>query len=104
MTLSATALALDTLRSDSDWMLDRLVVHKIVVTLEDAHPALTRLLEELAEAHGTLQRLHVRPLGARFEAVLHAGELAPDAARRLVDRYAALPEFVSASIEHMLVR
>ena len=104
MTPSATALAHPAPQSDRDAMLERLIVHKIVVTLETTHPALCELLDELARAQGALERLSVRPIGGRFEAVLHAARLTPDAARRLVDRYAALPEFVSASIEHMLVR
>ena len=105
MTPSATALASPiAFRSDRDWMLDRLVVHKIVVALEATHPALSDLLDELARAQGSLQSLTVRPVGRRFEAVLHASRLSPEAARRLVDRYAALPEVMSASIEHMLVR
>jgi hypothetical protein len=75
-----------------------------VVALEAAHPALSDLLDQLARAQGRLHSLSVRPVGARFEAVLQATRLSPDAARRLVDGYATLPEVASASIEHMLVR
>jgi hypothetical protein len=105
MTLSATSLAYaETPQSDRDWMRDRTVVHKIVIALSATHPALSDLLDELARAQGALQSLNVRPVAGRFEAVLHASRLSPDAARRLVDRYAGLPEIASASIEHMLVR
>ena len=104
MTLSATALVRPEPQTDGDWMRDRVVVHKIVVALAQTHPALSDLLDQLARAKGVLQSLSVRPLGPGFEAVLHASRLTPEAARRLVDRYAALPEVASASIEHMLVR
>jgi hypothetical protein len=108
MTLSATALSfpepLAPPQSDGDWIRDRVVVHKIVVALGATHPALSDLLDQLARAQGLLQSLNVRPVGGRFEAVLHASRLSPEAARRLVDRYAALPEVASASIEHMLIR
>ena len=91
-------------QSDADWMRDRVVVHKMVVALNGCHPALSDLLDELARSHGALQSLVVRPVGGAFEAVLQATRLSPDAARRLVDRFAAHPEVASASIEHMLVR
>ena len=106
MTRSALALN-DTIplsQTDGDWMRDRVVIHKIVVALCEAHPAVSDLLDELARAHGVLHSLSVRPLGDAFEAVLQATRLGPDAARRLVDRFAAHPQVASASIEHMLVR
>ena len=88
-------------QSDADWMRDRVVIHKMVVALDGVHPA---LLDELARSQGLLQSLVVRPVGDAFEAVVQATRLSPDAARRLVDRFAAHPEVACASIEHMLVR
>ena len=104
MTPSATAFSHPEPQSDREWMRDRVVIHKIVVALHATHPALSDLLDELARAQGQLQSLNVRPAGRGFAAVLQATRLTPDAARRLVDRYAALPEVACASIEHMLVR
>ena len=104
MTPSATAFRHPEPQSDRDWMRDRVVIHKIVVALHEPHPALSDLLDQLARAQGLLHALVVRPVGGGFEAVLQATRLTPEAARRLVDRYAALPEVASASIEHMLVR
>ena len=110
MTLAATvqspspappAAPLDT---DRAWLSERSVVHKIVVAMREAHPCLADLLDELARAQGTVQSLTVRPTGEAFEAVLHARRLTPEAARRLVDRYAAHPAVGCALIEHMLVR
>ena len=92
------------LQSDADWMRDRVVIHKMVVALNRCHPALSDLLDELARSQGRLHSLVVRPVGGAFEAVLQATRLGPDAARRLVDRFAAHPEVSCASIEHMLVR
>ncbi len=92
------------LRSDAEWMRDRVVIHKVVVALHAAYPALSDLLDDLARAQGLLHGLQVRPAGQRFEAVLQATRLTPDAARRLVDRFAVHPQVASASIEHMLVR
>ena len=89
---------------DGDWMRDRLVIHKILVAVGATHPAVSDLLDELARSHGLLHALTVSPLGAAFEIVLQARGLAPESARRLVDRYAAHPQVASASIEHMLVR
>ena len=91
-------------QSDAEWMRDRVVLHKMVVALNACHPALSDLLDELARAHGQLHSLIVRPVGGAFEAVLQATRLSPDAARRLVDRFAAHPEVACASLEHMLVR
>ena len=85
-------------------MRDRVVIHKMVVALNGCHPAVADLLDELARAQGLLHSLAVRPVGPAFEAVLQATRLSPDAARRLVDRFAAHPEVACASIEHMLVR
>ena len=90
--------------ADGDWMRDRVVIHKMVIALRAAHPAMSDLLDELARSKGLLHALTVRPMGARFEAVLQVTRLSPDAARRLVDRFAAHPEVATASIEHMLVR
>ena len=104
MTPSATARDLEAPQSDRDWMRDRLVIHKIVVALHAAHPALCELLDQLARSQGLLQALNVRPVGQGYEAVLQATRLTPEAARRLVDRYATLPQVACASIEHMLVR
>ena len=91
-------------QTDGDWMRDRVVIHKVVVALGAAHPAVSDLLDELARAHGLLQSLTVRPLGEAFEAVLNVTRLSPEVARRLVDRFAAHPQATHASIEHMLVR
>ena len=91
-------------QSDADWMRDRLVIHKMVVALHRCHPVLSDLLDELARSQGRLHSLVVRPVEGAFEAVLQATRLSPDAARRLVDRFAAHPEVACASIEHMLVR
>ena len=91
-------------QSDADWMRDRVVIHKIVVALNACHPVLSDLLDDLARSQGLLHSLVVRPLGEAFEAVLQATRLSPDAARRLVDRFAAHPDVAGASIEHMLVR
>ena len=91
-------------QSDADWMRDRVVIHKMVVALNGCHPVLSDLLDELARSQGLLHSLIVRPVGGAFEAVLQATRLSPDAARRLVDRFAAHPEVACASIEHMLVR
>ena len=101
---SATAFSDPGPQSDRDWMLDRVVIHKIVVALHEAHPALADLLDQLARAQGLLHALSVRPVGDGFEAVLQATCLTSDAACRLVDRYAALPQVACASLEHMLVR
>ena len=92
------------LQSDRDWMRDRVVIHKMVVALRAAHPALSDLLDQLACAHGLLQALSVRPVGFGFEVVLHVTRLSPDATHRLADRFAEHPQVASASIEHMLVR
>jgi hypothetical protein len=92
------------LDSDRAWLGERTVVHKIVVAMRDAHPCLADLLDELARAQGAVQSLTLRPTGDAFEAVLHARRLTPEAARRLVDRYAAHPDVGCALIEHMLVR
>jgi hypothetical protein len=92
------------LDSDRAWLGERTVVHKIVVSLREAHPGLSDLLDELARAQGAVQSLTLRPSGDAFEAVLHARRLTPEAARRLVDRYAAHPAVACALIEHMLVR
>jgi hypothetical protein len=91
-------------QSDGDWLRDRTVVHKVVATLDVAHPALSDLLDQLARSHGRLQSLDVRPLGQGFEVVLRAGRLTPEAARRLVDRFAVTPGVAAASLEHMLIR
>ena len=91
-------------QSDAEWMRDRVVIHKMVVALNACHPALSDLLDELARSQGRLHALVVRPVGGAFEAVLQATRLSPDAARRLVDRFAAHPEVACASLEHMLVR
>ncbi len=91
-------------QSDAEWMRDRVVIHKMVVALKVCHPVLSDLLDELARSQGLLHSLVVRPVGEAFEAVLQATRLSPDAARRLVDRFAAHPEVACASIEHMLVR
>ena len=107
MISSAAALRVqDTppLQSDAEWMGDRVVIHKMVVALNACHPALSDLLDELARAQGWLHSLVVRPVSGAFEVVLQATRLSPDAARRLVDRFAAHPEVACASIEHMLVR
>ena len=85
-------------------MRDRVVIHKLVVALTRTHPVLPDLLDELARSQGLLQSLVVRPVGDAFEAVVQATRLSPDAARRLVDRFAAHPEVACASLEHMLVR
>ncbi|WP_174302094.1 hypothetical protein [Caulobacter sp. S45] len=94
----------DAPQSDADWMRERVVIHKMVVAVHACHPALPDLLDELARSQGRLHSLVVRPVGEAFEAVLQATRLSPDAARRLVDRFAAHPEVACASIEHMLVR
>ena len=107
MISSAAALrvqATPPLQSDAEWMGHRVVIHKMVVALNACHPALSDLLDELARAQGWLHSLIVRPVGGAFEVVLQATRLSPDAARRLVDRFAAHPEVACASIEHMLVR
>ena len=91
-------------QSDADWMRDRVVIHKLVIALQAVHPAVPDLLDELARAHGRLHSLTVRPMGDASEVVLQAASLSPDAARRLVDRFAAHPQVASASVEHMLVR
>jgi hypothetical protein len=101
---AAIVVSPEPLQSDRDWMLNRTVIHKIVVALRAPHPGLSDLLDELARAHGTLQSLSVRPVGAAFEAVLNVTRLSPEQARRLVDRFAGHPQTASASIEHMLVR
>ena len=91
-------------QADGDWMRDRIVLHKIVVALHAAHPAVSDLLDELARSQGLVHALTVRPVAGRFEVVLQATRLSPEAARRLVDRFATHPEVAGASIEHMLVR
>ena len=103
-TLAAPAMeALDP-QDDRAWMRDRVVIHKMVVALHAVHPALPDLLDELARAQGLVHSLDVRPAGDRFEAVIKAMRLTPEAARRLVDRFAEHPQAASASLEHMLVR
>ena len=108
MTLAATndsaAPPPPALDSDRAWLGERTVVHKIVVAMREPHPCLSDLLDELARAQGAVQSLTVRPSGEAFEAVLHARCLTPEAARRLVDRYAVHPAVGCALIEHMLVR
>ena len=108
MTFAATSTpspvdALDR-QDDRAWMRDRVVIHKIVVALQAVHPALPDLLDELARSQGLVHALDVRPVAGRFELVLKAGRLTPDAARRLVDRFAVHPQVAGASLEHMLVR
>ena len=102
--MSHPAPALAPPLSDRDWMADRVVIHKIVVSLHATYPVVSDLLDQLARAQGVLHSLDVRPVGGRFEAVLRATRLSPEAARRLVDRYAHAPQVASASLEHMLVR
>ena len=103
-TLASPAEEAHDLQDDRAWMLDRVVIHKIVVALHAVHPALPDLLDELARSQGLVHALDVRPVADRFELVLKATRLTSDSARRLVDRLAGHPQVASAWLEHMLVR
>jgi hypothetical protein len=89
--------------ADLDWLKGRTVVHKIVVGVSEPIRSVIAILHELSCAEGEVRALTVKPSAERFEAVLQATALTPEAARRLVGRIAAYLGVSSAAIEHVLI-
>ncbi|HEX7759445.1 MAG TPA: hypothetical protein VF459_08085 [Caulobacteraceae bacterium] len=58
----------------------------------------------LGRIGGQVRAFNLRPVGARFEAVLRLAGLADAAAERAADLIAAWPQAGSVSLEHQLVR
>ncbi len=89
--------------ADLDWLKGRTVVHKIVVGVSEPVRSVIAILHELSRSKGEVRALTVKPSAERFEAVLQASALTPEAARGLVGRIAAYPGISSATIEHVLI-
>lgn len=80
------------------------LVHVILIATAKPRATLAAVASELGRSHGELRGLTLKPVGARFDAVLRLTGIDEEAAERLAAAIAAWPNAGSVSVEHQALR
>ncbi len=78
--------------------------HVLHISTACPRACLEAVQSTLGRIGGHIRAFNLRPVGARFEAVLRLTGLADATAERAADMIAAWPEAGSVQLEHQLVR
>lgn len=78
--------------------------HVLHISTASPSACLEAVQSTLGRTGGQVRAFNLRPVGARFEAVLRLAGLPDAAAERAADMIAAWPEAGSVHLEHQLVR
>ncbi|MGA0602396.1 hypothetical protein ACO2Q3_16930 [Caulobacter sp. KR2-114] len=79
-------------------------LHVLHISTASPSACLDAVQSALGRVGGQLRAFSLRPVGARFEAVLRLGGLPDTGAERAAEMIAAWPEAGTVSVEHQLVR
>jgi len=79
-------------------------LHVLHISTASPRACLEAVQSALGRVGGQVRAFNLRPVGARFEAVLRLAGLPDTGAERAAEMIAAWPEAGSVSLEHLLVR